>query len=193
LRYPAALLVGALFGLVGLVLTLSLVLPPELLLQPTAARLPRNAVAAAGFAGLLLAVVAIEFARTGTRLEVFGERVGAAWVTAGFVALYGASGAVLTIGLLTSPDRAGFTLGHMLMTISWAVGALVLLLRGTDRAALRAAGLTLVGAALFKLVFFDLSALDGIARVAAFLIAGLVLLGAGTRYARLVATRQPPA
>jgi uncharacterized membrane protein len=38
-------------------------------------------------------------------------------------------------------------------------------------------------------VLFDLSSLDGMARVAAFLVAGLVLLGAGARYAKLVAGR----
>jgi uncharacterized membrane protein len=36
-------------------------------------------------------------------------------------------------------------------------------------------------------VLFDLVALDGLARVGAFLGAGLVLLAAGTRYTRLVA------
>jgi uncharacterized membrane protein len=47
--------------------------------------------------------------------------------------------------------------------------------------------MVLVAAAVAKLVLFDLVALDGIARVAAFLGAGLVLLAAGTRYARMVA------
>ena len=52
----------------------------------------------------------------------------------------------------------------------------------------------LVAAAVAKLVLFDLVALDGLARVAAFLGAGLVLLAAGTRYARLVAEAEkaPP-
>ena len=86
-------------------------------------------------------------------------------------------------------DRTGFLLGHVLVTVSWTVGALVLLLRGIDSAPARAAGLSLVGAALVKLVLFDLSSLDGLARVAAFLVAGLVLLAAGARYARLVSTR----
>ena len=36
-------------------------------------------------------------------------------------------------------------------------------------------------------MLFDLVALDGLARVGAFLGAGLALLAAGTRYARLVA------
>jgi uncharacterized membrane protein len=63
----------------------------------------------------------------------------------------------------------------------------VLLARGIRRPALRIAGMVLVGAAVAKLVLFDLVALDGLARVGAFLGAGLVLLAAGTRYARLVA------
>jgi uncharacterized membrane protein len=66
------------------------------------------------------------------------------------------------------------------------ITALVLLQRGITRREQRIAGFVLVGAALVKLVLFDLSALDGIARVAAFLGAGLVLLGAGVRYTRLV-------
>jgi uncharacterized membrane protein len=42
-------------------------------------------------------------------------------------------------------------------------------------------------------VLFDLATLDGVARVVAFLGAGLVLLAAGTRYARLVAPAEPQA
>jgi uncharacterized membrane protein len=48
-------------------------------------------------------------------------------------------------------------------------------------------GSVLVGAAVAKLVLSDLVALDGMARVVAFLGAGLVLLAAGSRYARMVA------
>jgi uncharacterized membrane protein len=110
------------------------------------------------------------------------------WVPIGAVGLYGAAGVVVTLALLVSPDRAGFTTGHALVTVSWTVVALVLLARGIRRPALRVTGLVLVGAAVAKLVLFDLVALDGLARVAAFLGAGLVLLAAGTRYARLVAS-----
>jgi uncharacterized membrane protein len=109
------------------------------------------------------------------------------WVPVGAVGLYGAAGLVVTLALLVAPDRTGFTTGHALVTVSWTVVALVLLARGIRRPALRITGLVLVGAAVAKLVLFDLVALDGLARVAAFLGAGLVLLAAGTRYARLVA------
>ena len=86
-----------------------------------------------------------------------------------------------------SPTRSGFLAGHAAVTVSWTLPALVLLSYGIRRPALRVAGLVLVAAAVTKLVFFDLVALDGLARVAAFLGAGLLLLAAGTRYARLVA------
>ena len=105
----------------------------------------------------------------------------------GLVGLYGAAGLVIALALLVAPSRAGFVAGHAVVTVSWVVVALVLLARGVRRPALRVAGLVLVAAAVAKLVLFDLVALDGLARVAAFLGAGLLLLAAGTRYARLVA------
>jgi uncharacterized membrane protein len=109
------------------------------------------------------------------------------WVPVGVAGLYGATSLVVTLALLVFDDHAGFTAGHALVSVSWTVVALVLLARGIRRPALRVAGMVLVGAAVTKLVLFDLVALDGLARVAAFLGAGLVLLAAGTRYARLVA------
>ena len=117
----------------------------------------------------------------------------AIWVPIGLVWLYGAAGVIVNAALLVSPTSTGFTAGHAVVTVSWTVGALVLLARGLRRPALRIAGLVLVAAAVAKLVLFDLVALDGLARVVAFLGAGLVLLAAGTRYARLVAeAEQPP-
>ena len=109
------------------------------------------------------------------------------WVPIGFAALYGAAGLVIPLALLVSADRIGFTVGHAVVTVSWTIAALVLLAQGISRPALRVAGLVLVAAAVAKLMLFDLVALDGVARAAAFLGAGLVLLAAGARYARLVA------
>ncbi|WP_370945492.1 DUF2339 domain-containing protein [Amycolatopsis sp. cg5] len=111
------------------------------------------------------------------------------WVFAGLGVLTGAAGVVLNLALLVMPDRTGFTVGHAVITVSWTVAALVLLMRGIDSVVLRVIGLVLVGAAVLKLVLFDLGALDGMARVGAFLCAGLILLAAGTRYARMVASR----
>jgi uncharacterized membrane protein len=110
------------------------------------------------------------------------------------IGLYGAAGMVVNAALLIAPTSSGFTAGHAIVTVSWTVGALVLLVRGLRRPALRITGLVLVRAAVAKLVLFDLVALDGLAQAAAFPGAGLVLLTAGTRYARMVAEaeRTPP-
>jgi hypothetical protein len=109
------------------------------------------------------------------------------WVPAGSVGLYAAAGMVVTTGLLIAPTSLGFVTAHAVVTISWTVVALFLLARGISQAPLRVAGLVLVAVAVAKLLLFDLVALDGLARVAAFVGAGLVLLTAGSRYARLVA------
>jgi predicted membrane protein DUF2339 len=185
-RYPAALLASGLFGLAGLVFTVGVAVPPRMLTEAPPSEVSLGVTATAGLTGALLAVVAIVLCWATTRLHDLGRN---SWLVAGLAALYGASGAMLSIGLLISPDRAGFLLGHVLVTVSWTVGALALLLRGIDSVPLRVAGLALVAAALVKLVLFDLSSLDGIPRVAAFLVAGLVLLATGTRYARLVSSR----
>lgn len=189
LRYPAALLASVLFGLTGLLSGLNGPVRFELLAQAPTENLELGTIVTLAATGLLLAVAAVVLWWVAHRLGRLAEHTVAAAVTAGVLALYGAAGAVLSIGLAISPDRTGFLLGHVLVTASWTVGALVLLVRGVRSVPPRVAGLALVGAALAKLVLFDLSSLDGLARVAAFLVAGLVLLAAGHRYARLVAGR----
>lgn len=191
LRYPSALFASALFGMAGLVLTIGFALPPQLLAMAPVRAVPIGTTVTAGLTGLLLAVTAMGLCWVASRLGYLESHDHAphGWIAAAFIALYGASGEVLSIGLLISPDRSGFLIGHVLVTVSWTLGALALLVRGIDSVPLRVAGLSLVGAALVKLVLFDLSSLDGMARVTAFLVAGLVLLAAGTRYARLIAAK----
>ena len=55
-----------------------------------------------------------------------------------------------------------------------------------------AAGLTVMAAAVAKLFLFDLAALDGVFRVAAFIVIGLVLLGLGVSYAQRVGDHDAP-
>jgi hypothetical protein len=149
---------------------------------------PGRLLSAASVSALVLALAATQLVAGGKVGWIRPDASGAAlWAPIGLVGLYGAAGLVLEPALLVAPDRAGFTVGHALVTVSWTVAALVLLARGISRPALRVAGLVLVAAAVAKLVTFDLIALDGLARVGAFLGAGLVLLAAGTRYTRLVA------
>lgn len=159
--------------------------------------------APAGVADLVTAVaVSVLLLALSAALLVAGGRLdwvrpdaerAAIWIPMGLVGLYGAASVVVNTALLIAPTPSGFTAGHAVVTVSWTVGALFLLARGLRRPALRITGLVLVGAAVAKLVLFDLVALDGLARVGAFLGAGLVLLAAGTRYARMVAeTEKPP-
>ncbi len=201
LRSRFALVMGMVFGGLAVIAAITEHAPLSALVQFPAdpyvvAGLPVTGVLVAG-----AAVSALVLALAGAVL-VAGGRLGwirpdassaVLWVPIGLIGLYGATGLVVTLAILISPDRAGFVTGHALVTVSWTVAALVLLARGISRPALRIAGLVLVAAAVAKLVLFDLVALDGLARVGAFLGAGLVLLAAGTRYARLVAEAEKSA
>ncbi|GLZ33053.1 hypothetical protein Lesp02_52410 [Lentzea sp. NBRC 105346] len=185
------LVASAVFGLIGLLMTVGEAVPPRLLLEE-----PRGSVPGDLVAGMITALVLGVFAGVlpwaATRLNVLREpgKHPVPWFASGLVLLYGAAGFVLCGALLMSPDETGFLFGHSVVTVSWTIAALVLLVRGIDVLPLRVAGLVLVGAAVLKLLLFDMAALDGMARVAAFLGAGLVLLTAGTRYAKLVASRK---
>jgi uncharacterized membrane protein len=193
IRLAAALVPSAVFGFIGFVLALSYSARPDVVARPPRWLLGTGDAVTLGLTGVVLAAAAIVLCWAAFRLGVFSaeEHGPHGWIPAGLIALYGSTAALLAVGLLVSPDRDGFLLGHVLVTVSWTVGALVLLLRGIDSVPMRVAGLSLVVAALAKLVLFDLSSLDGMARVAAFLVAGLVLLAAGARYAKLVAARNP--
>ncbi|WP_436501553.1 DUF2339 domain-containing protein [Actinokineospora sp. HUAS TT18] len=175
------------FGVLGTVMAWAKDLPPTFLAEfsrPSDGFL----VGALVVAGLILAVAVLlpwAAARQGALASPSNHL--APWLFAGFAVLYGAAGLVLSLAMLAIDGRTGFLVGHVLITVSWTVAALALLVRGINSVPLRVVGLTLVGAAVVKLVLFDLSALDGMARVAVFLAAGLVLLTAGTRYAKLVA------
>lgn len=106
---------------------------------------------------------------------------------------YAVTAMTVTTGVALAGTGAGFLAGHMAATLCWIAMAAALLryaLRLADRDARRwavTAGLVLVGAATAKLFLFDLATLDGMFRVAAFMVAGLLLLGMGTGYARSLA------
>ena len=96
---------------------------------------------------------------------------------------------VAAAAVATDGSDAGFRSGHLAATVIFAAaGAAALMwarrLRGTDRALALTAGLLVLATAVAKLFLFDLSALDGIFRVAAFILVGLVLLGLGVAYAQ---------
>jgi uncharacterized membrane protein len=188
-RRAGVLVAAGVFGLVGAVLALVRDLPVDVVVDGRiGGRVEMLAMAVVGVlvigtAGALLAALGW-LGHLATR-----NRSATATALLGLLGLYGAAGAVVTVALAVSPTRTGFVVGHVLVTISWVALALVLLVRGPHGAAVslpRVLGGVLVVAAVAKLVLFDLHALDGLARVAVFLGAGLVLLVAGARYARWV-------
>ena len=200
-RRRGMLAAAAGFGVVGVLVALVDVVPPGAVAtfpaQPflVAGEPDVTALVVAVGVGLLLAGLSLAAPWAALRLGMpptRGSRI-ALGVLGGLGMLYGVAAATLAVVLLALPDRTGFLTGHVVVTVSWTVAALVLLARGLTSVSLRTAGMSLVGAAVAKLVLFDLATLDGVARVVAFLGAGLVLLAAGTRYARLVAPAEPHA
>ncbi|MFS8100437.1 DUF2339 domain-containing protein [Lentzea alba] len=179
------------FGAIGFLMTIGQAVPITWLLdEPRFLTVDPGDYAAGLVTALVLGIFAATLPWAALKMQVLREpaRHPFPWIVAGLVLLYGAAGAVLCAALLVSPDETGFLFGHSVVTVSWTIAALFLLVKGINNKALRISGLILVGAAVVKLVTFDLAALDGVARVLAFLGAGLVLLTAGARYAKLVAT-----
>lgn len=86
----------------------------------------------------------------------------------------------------------GYLTGHALVSILWMVLAAWILLAApglSDRVSL-GAGMVLAVAGVVKLVFFDLGALEGLPRAAAFLISGIALLAMASLRTRRRATAQ---
>ncbi len=200
-RRSGPLVAGGVLALVGGLVALGEDAPVDLLadfpVSPFVVTAP-GGTATAGAVAELAAALATSLALVAVagigllalaRLGALRDRTRAAVLVGalGVVGLYGATGAVVAASLLVSPTRGAFLVGHVLVTVSWTAVALVLLARGLQASLPRILGGVLVVAAVIKLVTFDLTALDGLARVAAFLGAGLVLLAAGSRYAKAVA------
>lgn len=113
------------------------------------------------------------------------------WSVAAAVAGYAVTTFAVTAGVLVGGTGGGFFGGHMAATICWiAVAAGLFAFAARRPKAQRSlpigGGLVLVLAAMAKLFLFDLGTLDGIFRVVVFIVVGLVLLGMGAGYARLL-------
>ena len=183
-RRGTLLLAGG-YGLVGLCTAVVGPFRLYLLVVPPLGDLPHSTLVPALITAALVVGVAGLF---GWAMLLGPEsRATGVWLAVAAVALYGSSGVLLFLTMLVWPDAAGFRTGHVVITIGWTVCALVLLAKGVTKLPARIAGLSLVGAALAKLFLFDLIQLDGLVRVVAFLVVGIVLLVAGVRYAKLIA------
>ncbi|MGV0771630.1 DUF2339 domain-containing protein [Mycobacterium syngnathidarum] len=113
------------------------------------------------------------------------------WMVAAAAAGYAVTVFSVTAGVLIGGTGAGFFGGHMAATICWiAVAAGLLGYAARHPRAQRSlpigGGMALVAAATAKLFLFDLGTLDGMFRVAVFIVVGLALLGMGAGYARLL-------
>lgn len=113
------------------------------------------------------------------------------WVFAAVAAGYAVTMFTVTASVVVGGTGAGFFAGHMAATICWIAVAAGLLGHAARRPREQRSlpiggGMALVAAAMAKLFLFDLGTLDGMFRVAVFIVVGLALLGMGAGYARLL-------
>jgi uncharacterized membrane protein len=182
------------FGIVGVGLFYHYAPLPALVWATT---MPTSVAVSTLAASLLVIAFAVVIARAYTS-TVVGQRnpdvMRLLVAAASVLVVYAVTAFTVTAGVLIGGTNGGFLAGHMAATICWigmAAALFVYALRqgGRERTTEPiTAGLALTGAATAKLFLFDLATLDGIFRVAAFIIVGLVLLGMGAGYARSLAT-----
>jgi uncharacterized membrane protein len=137
---------------------------------------------------LVACAVAITWSWTGKADDVI--RLG--WTAVALIGMYAITMFTVTAGVLFGGEVDGFFAGHVAATICWiglAAGVFryAVKLPCDERSVPIGAGMALVAAAMAKLFLFDLGTLDGIFRVVVFIVVGLVLLGMGAGYARLLA------
>ncbi len=174
------------FGVIGTGLFYSYA-PLHALVRATA--MPTSVGVSTLAASLLVIALAVVLTRAYLNSEASGLLI------AGSAALivYAVTAFTVTAGVMVGGTGGGFLAGHMAATICWigmAAALFVYALRlggGESRTESITAGLALTGAATTKLFLFDLATLDGIFRVAAFIVVGLVLLSMGAGYARSLA------
>jgi Predicted membrane protein (DUF2339) len=180
-RDRSARLVSLGFAGVGGAIHLTYAWPTSLM---AAARASTDEAVSTSIASILLIACAAVFVWSSSRDTV-------AWASAGVVAVYAITTFTVTVGVLAGGPSGGFFAGHMAATICWIALAAALFsyaarVARSERSLPIGGGLALVAAAMAKLFLFDLGTLDGIFRVAVFIVVGLVLLGMGAGYARLL-------
>ncbi|MCG5433485.1 DUF2339 domain-containing protein [Mycobacterium sp. MYCO198283] len=148
-------------------------------------------------AAVLLVVCAVVLVRSWSRDPAVSADTAKVMLSIGVVVIaYAVTAFTVTAGVLAA-GVDGFLAGHTAATICWIAMAAALFgyaARRTraDRPLPLAGGLALTAAAMAKLFLFDLGTLDGIFRVAVFIVVGLVLLGMGAGYAKLLSQQDRP-
>jgi uncharacterized membrane protein len=161
--------------------------PPGSLMRAT--ELDTAAAVSTLVASLLLVACAITIAWSWK--TALGQEGAYIWAGSAAVIVYAVMSFTVTAGVLVAGEGGGFFAGHMVATICWIALAAALFsyaarLPREERSLPIGGGLALVAAAMAKLFLFDLGTLDGIFRVVVFIVVGLVLLGMGAGYARLL-------
>ena len=182
------------FGVVGVDLFFSYA-PLDALLRATV--VPTHIAVSVLAASLLIVALVAAMARAcadlGRRDSDLARLLSA---VGGGLVVYAVTAFTVTAGVLVGGTGGGFLAGHMvghhLLDRHGGSAVRLCAAAGQPRTAARrpiTAGLALTAAATAKLFLFDLATLDGIFRVAAFIVVGLVLLGMGAGYARSLADR----
>jgi uncharacterized membrane protein len=177
------------FGLAGALYYLGYA-PPEMLTTATTATTP---VAVSTLIASLL-LVACAVAITWSWIGKADDAIRLGWTAVALIGMYAITMFTVTAGVMFGGEVYGFFAGHVAATICWiglAAGVFryAVMLPREERSVPIGAGMALVAAAMAKLFLFDLGTLDGIFRVVVFIVVGLVLLGMGAGYARLLAQR----
>jgi hypothetical protein len=178
------------FGVIGGLLYLAYA-PPTSLVHATLLSTPDAVTVLVSSILLIAAVGAIVWSWIGRGiLDTDALRVLLAALSV--VVVYSVTTFTVAAGVLTGGASGGFFAGHMAATICWIVMAAALFGYAArrprdDRSLPIAGGMALVAGSMTKLFLFDLGTLDGMFRVAVFIVGGLILLGMGAGYARLLA------
>ena len=175
------------FGVVGALYYLGYA-PPEMLTSATSVA---TGIAVSTLIASLL-VVAGAVAITWSWIGKSDDAIRLGWTAVALIGMYAVTMFTVTAGVLFGGEVHGFFAGHVAATICWiglAAGVFryAVKLPREERSVPIGAGMALVAAAMSKLFLFDLGTLDGIFRVVVFIVVGLVLLGMGAGYARLLA------
>jgi hypothetical protein len=154
------------FGIVGGAIYLSFA-PPSSLMWAT--EQDTGAAVSTLVASVLLLACAITIAW-------FWNHEAYVWAGSAAVIVYAVTAFTVTAGVLIGGEGGGFFAGHMAATICWIAMAAALFIYAArvpqERSVPIGGGLALVVAAMAKLFLFDLGTLDGIFRVAVFIVSG---------------------
>ena len=107
------------------------------------------------------------------------------------LAVIGLAFSMIVVLLITStlmPSEVGFYAGHAIVSVAWLLlAAWLAIWRHTSLSV----GMFLSIGVISKLIFFDMQAIQGVPRIAAFILSGIILIGIAVGYASKGAKKAP--